>query len=182
MTVDDGRAHVAPNHVMETFESDAALLDTVAPFLAPALSSRDAIVAIATPPHLQALERRLGGAHDLTTARSEGRFLTLDADATLTQVMVEGRPDRQRFMRAVGAPIAEALRRHGGVRAFGEMVSLLWGRGESSGAIALEMLWNDLIGAHPVALLCGYTTSGSEDLGAVYGQHARVPAGSRRLT
>jgi hypothetical protein len=42
------------------------------------------------------------------------------------------------------------------IRAFGEMVDLLFQRGDESAAIALEDLWNGLLEQRKVALLCAY--------------------------
>jgi anti-sigma regulatory factor (Ser/Thr protein kinase) len=45
------------------------------------------------------------------------------------------------------------------VRAFGEMVALLWGAGNVKAAMALESLWNDLAASRQFSLLCAYPTS-----------------------
>jgi anti-sigma regulatory factor (Ser/Thr protein kinase) len=42
------------------------------------------------------------------------------------------------------------------VRAFGEMVGLLWDRGDVSAAIELETLWNALAAELPFSLYCAY--------------------------
>ena len=42
------------------------------------------------------------------------------------------------------------------VRAYGEMVALLWDDGLVNAAIQLEAMWNELGQAHPFSLLCGY--------------------------
>ena len=38
----------------------------------------------------------------------------------------------------------------------GEMVDILWQQGNESGAIRLEILWNQLASTYDFALLCGY--------------------------
>ena len=47
-------------------------------------------------------------------------------------------------------------RPHCTVRAYGEMVDVLWKDGATAAAIRLEMLWNELAGRHSLSLLCGY--------------------------
>jgi hypothetical protein len=42
------------------------------------------------------------------------------------------------------------------IRAYGEMVDVLWKAGQTDAAITLEMLWNSLASKHPFSLLCGY--------------------------
>ena len=42
------------------------------------------------------------------------------------------------------------------IRAYGEMVEVLWKRGQVAAAIRIENLWNDLARSHRFGLLCGY--------------------------
>ena len=42
------------------------------------------------------------------------------------------------------------------VRAYGEMVDVLWKAGQTVAATRLEMLWNDLARSQSFSLLCGY--------------------------
>ena len=70
--------------------------------------------------------------------------------------MIDGRPDRARFADLVGTAVARAQDGHPRVRAFGEMVGLLWSDGKHEAAIALEELWNELLGHQPFALMCSY--------------------------
>jgi hypothetical protein len=37
------------------------------------------------------------------------------------------------------------------------MVDVLWKRSQNTAAIKLEILWNQLAGAHDFSLLCGYS-------------------------
>ena len=43
------------------------------------------------------------------------------------------------------------------IRAYGEMVDVLWKQGLSKAAIELEILWNKLALKHSFSLLCGYS-------------------------
>jgi hypothetical protein len=72
--------------------------------------------------------------------------------------MVNGRPDPARFFRVLDDALACATRgrRGGRVRAYGEMVDLLWRDGKQTAAIALEELWNEASRAHSFSLLCAY--------------------------
>lgn len=72
--------------------------------------------------------------------------------------MRDGVPLAQRFNDAIGPVLTAVAARHPGVtiRAYGEMVDLLWQQGQNAAAIRLEMLWNDLARAHDFKLLCGY--------------------------
>jgi hypothetical protein len=57
-----------------------------------------------------------------------------------------------------GAVIAAAGAGGRPVRAFGEMVALLWDDGLVSDAVRLETMWEELGGKHPFSLFCGYRT------------------------
>src|SRR5262245_59867624 len=104
----------------------------------------------------------------------------LDAAETLAQFMVKGVPDPERFRSVVGGVVAQTVSRHGRVRAFGEMVALLWAKGEHSAAIQVEALWNELGKTHLFALLCAYPMNGfgrrldEPSFRNVCSQHSRV--------
>src|SRR5205085_11235780 len=89
-----------------------------------------------------------------------GHVLLLDAADTLAAFMVSDAPDPALFDAVVGEVVRRAAARGRAVRAFGEMVALLWDAGNVAGAVSLERLWNTL--AHEVAfsLFCAYPTHG----------------------
>ena len=67
-------------------------------------------------------------------------------------------PDPVRFHATVDQLIARACkdRLPCPVRAYGEMVDVLWKRANAEGAIRLEMLWNRVATQAQFSLLCGY--------------------------
>jgi len=170
-------------HAVQFYERDDFLLEGVTRFVASGISDGDCSIVIATKPHRIDLEARLvRRGLDLNAARRRGSYVALDAADTLAKFMVGAAPDRAKFEQVVGALIDRSiqgppLRR---VRAFGEMVALLWAGGNPSGAIELERSWNDLAARRPFSLLCGYPMqafAGSEhDRGfaAVSAAHAHV--------
>jgi uncharacterized protein len=83
----------------------------------------------------------------------------LDADDTLAAFMVDGMPDQHRFRDTLVPVIERACggRRDCVVRAYGEMVDVLWKRGQTVAATRLETLWNMLANSHAFSLLCGYS-------------------------
>jgi hypothetical protein len=66
------------------------------------------------------------------------------------------------------------------VRAYGEMVDVLWQTGHPDAAIRLEMLWNKLALSRGFALLCGYSMGNfykkAEQFQAVCDLHTHVMA------
>jgi MEDS: MEthanogen/methylotroph, DcmR Sensory domain len=109
-------------------------------------------------------------------------FVFLEAESMLREFMVEGMPDAARFNAAV-TPLLDRLsrRRTCTVRAYGEMVDVLWKRGNTAAAIRLEALWNTLADTQPFSLLCGYAADNVYENSAVEDicrQHSHVISGS----
>lgn len=146
-------------HVVQFYGHEAQLIRQVADFIEPAFAADAAAVIIATGTHRDHLraELRTRGI-DLSTAQRDGRYVTMDAAATLARFMVDGRPDRERFAEVIGTALdrAEASSGRGAVLAYGEMVALLWLAGRPDAALQLEELWNELREQRPFKLLCGY--------------------------
>jgi hypothetical protein len=76
----------------------------------------------------------------------------------LATFMVDGTPDATLFNERLPTAIGRLCRGRAGctVRAYGEMVDVLWQDGLTAAAIRLEMLWNLLTTRHDFSLLCGY--------------------------
>jgi PAS domain S-box-containing protein len=157
--------HDHHGHVVQFYAEDAALLDSIARFIATALEAGDAAVAIATDSHRDGLKQRLAARGiDVEAAIRRGKFIPLDAAETLSKFMSDGAPVPEAFAEVVGAVFDRARAtlhaRPGRVVAFGEMVALLWGQGKPEAAIQLEQLWNDLAQTHDFSLRCAYPISG----------------------
>ena len=101
-------------------------------------------VAIARPELLQAL------------AMPDSDLHALDAQATLDSLLLDGEPDWHLFDATVGALVRRLAASGRPIRAYGEMVGLLWTAGERSAALRLEQFWNRLLRAQPLTLYCGY--------------------------
>ena len=144
------------SHAVQFYEDEAFLVETVAIFLAAGLRAGDRLVVIATEAHRNAFLDALGA--DGRNARSSGQLTMLDAAETLDLFMVDGAPDRARFRNVLGRVFAQVCAGHDGrrIRAYGEMVDLLWRRGNPTAAIRLEELWNEAADMHSFELLCAY--------------------------
>lgn len=165
-------------HLVQFYESDAFLAESVRDFIVAGFEQNESAVIVATKEHRVAIDELLEATEfDLQRLRNEGRYVLLDANETLSRFMVDGEPERALFSAAVGSQVAHAAESGGGVRIFGEMVALLWAKGNVAGALRLEELWNELAKAHPFSLLCAYPLSGFADAGsfrAVCSTHNRV--------
>lgn len=151
---------VAGDHTVQFYLDDASLTESVSRHLGAALSAGNAALVAATPDHTETIERNLATALDLGRARSEGRFVCLDAAATLAACQRDGNPDPASFREVVGGAVERAMtataRPAPRVAVFGELVALLTAEGKHDQAITLEHLWNELVASHPVSLVCGY--------------------------
>lgn len=149
----------AAEHVVQLYGTDDRLLTrNVGRYLVEGLRRGDGLLVIATPGHRTSLTRLLREETNYFEAVLEGRLVFLDADTTLTRFLVHGMPDPQRFRHVVGDALNGVRQRagHTGVRAYGEMVGLLWKAGECAAAVRLEELWNGLLKESDVALFCAY--------------------------
>lgn len=155
--MDTTSSAVPHDHAVNFYDRDDDLLAAVVDYAAQALRLGERLVVVATGPHRRALDTALVDLGvDPHRARETGRYVALDAAETLATFMVDGSPDPGRFTASVGATVAAARADGSTVRAFGEMVALLWDSGNVTAAVELEALWNDLGQQHEFSLLCGY--------------------------
>jgi signal transduction histidine kinase/ActR/RegA family two-component response regulator len=150
-----------PEHFVQFYESDTFLLDSLTGFIGAGLSENDACIVVATKPHRDALDERLRACGiDVVAAKASGQFVSLDANETLSKFMADNTPNHEGFRAVVETLIASTAETRPRVRVFGEMVALLWADGNSSAAIKLEELWNDLHKDRPFSLFCAYPMEG----------------------
>ena len=168
------------DHEVAFYETDAHLTDTVAAYLAPAFDGGAAVV-IATAEHRAAFVTALRDRGiDVDGALAGGGLVLLDAAETLATLLEGDMPDADRFRAVIGSIIDSVGAGGRPIRAYGEMVALLWDDGAVHAAIALEDLWNELADTYAFSLLCAYPTSAFEREGStepfrtVCGQHSRV--------
>jgi PAS domain S-box-containing protein len=150
--------HAPERHTVQVYETDGYLVQRVVAFLAEGLRARERCVTVATRTHRELIQNGLTASGlDVAQVIASGDLVLLDANETLATFMVGGTPDPARFQLSVGAAVGRAT--HGGrrVRAFGEMVDLLWRDGHVEAALQLERLWNELAKKHDFDLLCAYT-------------------------
>jgi MEDS: MEthanogen/methylotroph, DcmR Sensory domain len=149
----------AADHAVHVYDDVSELARSVAAYLAGGFRVGDPALLIVTPHHFEVfsteLERR---DWDAAALERLGLLVRVDAEEVLESLMVDELPSAERFEQVVGGLVDETSERFPGrtIRAFGEMVDVLWQRGQERAAIALEERWNDLARTRPLALLCGY--------------------------
>ena len=174
-------ALTGPGHGVQFYRDDAERIWVLTDFVTDGLKAGQPVVAIVASPRLVQLRQALTD-RGLTVRALEdnGQLILLDARLMLTALVNGHGVDPPRFRGIVGAVMERAGGRRRVVRAYGEMVDLLWKDGQASAALRLEQLWNALARDYHFALLCGYAADnfvGAEPgsaFEAVCGQHRVV--------
>jgi len=147
-------APLGADHFVQFYEDDSDLSRVVAIFLGDGIRAGDSLVVIATQAHERLFRQQLAS---LGLDPAQVQFF--DAHDTLSKILRDGQPDREAFERYVGSLIGNlcaGLSGERSLRAYGEMVDVLWQGGRREEAIRLEELWNDLQERHSFVLLCAY--------------------------
>jgi signal transduction histidine kinase len=145
-------------HAVQFYDDEAFLFETVGLFVRSALDAGDAAVIIATPAHTDGILNQLGK-QARERALSAGQLVLIDAEALLARFMLDDRPGIEPFFESIDrmlTSLAATLGPGQCIRAFGEMVDILWRQGKRAAAIELEKLWNHFGEAHQLRVLCAY--------------------------
>jgi hypothetical protein len=157
-------------HQVAAYKDVAALVARVARLVAESLDEGVPVITVSRPVVRDAVAGALAKRGvDVGRATRKGSFVALDADEAMALFMVDGHPDPHLFADFVASAMPADGRP---VNAFGEMVALLWERGEVVAAVELEALWNTALVEHPIRLLCAYP--GELLAGAELGDVARM--------
>ena len=149
------------DHFVQFYDNEFFLLDSITEFISDGLHAGDACVVIGTEAHRDWLATKLlGHGLDVVNDGLGDRYFAFDAQETLSRFFVNDVIYPELFRKLVGDVLTRAAgkgARH--VRAFGEMVALLAGRGNFKAATQLEQLWNELQKKQEFALFCAYSLS-----------------------
>jgi DcmR-like sensory protein len=168
------------DHFVQIYDHGDALLDALESFVANGLRADEGVLVIATPRHLNALEHRLiASGLDLANLGYRNRYIAMDAEDTLSRFMVDGWPDEKRFVAVVTSLLSRVGAPMRPVRAFGEMVALLWAQGHRGATIRLELLWHALCEKRGLSLFCayprvGFTKDPESSIREICAAHSRV--------
>lgn len=147
-------------HAVRFYRDADSLCGIVGDFLADGLAAGQPAIIIATPQHVSGILEHLKAlSFAVDELQLSGDLVLLDAEEVLAGFMTGGMPDSARFASTI-VPVLEKTsrgRKECTVRAYGEMVDVLWKAGHQVAATRLEMLWNDLARTQQFSLLCGYS-------------------------
>jgi MEDS: MEthanogen/methylotroph, DcmR Sensory domain len=147
-------------HSVLFYKDDASVRESVSGYIASALRAGEPALVIARPALLHELTIEVHRQHvqGAPFGPERGAFITLDAEATLARICVEGKPDARLFQQVVGGVLDELCDSGKRVAAYGEMVGLLCERGHYADAVRLEHMWNALLARCHASLFCGYAS------------------------
>lgn len=156
---------IAPcDHILQIYEDDDAFIETLLGFVTSGLNSGDAVIIIATTEHLSVLNQRLRSqGFDLFSLALKDQYIPLNAEETLSQFMINGWPDENLFYHLIADLLLRARKKDRKVRAFGEMVAVLWSQGHSGATVQLEHLWTRFCQSEQFSVLCAYPKVGFTD-------------------
>jgi PAS domain S-box-containing protein len=161
-------ASAIPDHSVQFYEGDEFLLARLTDYLLEGFAQDVPCLVIATPSHREALIRKLADlGWDHRVLESGLRLLLLDASETLAMFMRNGQPDESLFRSALDSILTLSGYAGRPVRAFGEMVALLWLEGNEAAAVKLEDLWDGYLKGSSIKLLCAYPILGTKGLHSI---------------
>ena len=145
------------DHIVQTYQDPVFLADAVGEYLAPGLARGEAVIVIARPENIAQFLRKLEslGVQPEKAIQTE-QLRLLDAEQTLARFMADGMPQWKAFHEVIGGLIAQVRLQYPSVRAYGEMVDILWQQGSRDAAIRLEEYWNELTRLQTFSLFCAY--------------------------
>src|ERR1700682_5983446 len=152
-------------HLVYPHTDDAHLAEAVGLFTSAGLRRGEAVILITTAAHCEPIRERLEReGFNLKELEMTGLLVCEDAEKLLSTFVFDGIVDELRFKARLGRMIEKAKTADGkrrAVRIFGEMVDLLW-KSNARTTERLEELWNEVIDAHSVPLLCAYSLAGTK--------------------
>jgi hypothetical protein len=153
-------ADAAPSdHIVQLYQDQEFLSRAVCRFAGAALANGEGIILVPTLSHWNGIRPRLEAEGvDVDAAQESGQLTVVDADDFLPRFMLGAMPDSPLFLGLAADVIGQA--RAGGrfpkVRWWGEMVNVLWERGDTAASMNLEDLFDHLADEHDIAIFCSF--------------------------
>lgn len=155
-------AEIAPaEHIVQIYTSGDMFIDSLERFAGNGIQQEEGVIVIATGEHIRALNQRLTArGFNIKDALVKQQYIPLDAEEMLAKFMVNNWPDEKLFEQLIAGLLAEAGKNGRRVRAFGEMVAILWATGHMDATHQLEQMWEALCQRKLLSLFCAYPKSG----------------------
>lgn len=148
----------AGSHIVQVCQNKALQVEVVTRYIKEGLLNGEAVIIIAKPALRKAVIAKMDALDlDVHFFKSQGQIKFFDAELLLSGFLIDGVLEEQAFQEFIGLPIQAAQLKFGKVRAFGEMMNVLWKKGQYDTAMQLEDFWNDLSKKLEFSLLCSYS-------------------------
>ena len=147
------------DHIVQLYQDQDFLNRAVCRFAGAAITNGEGLILVPTLSHWNAFHPRLEAEGvDVEAARERGQLTVVDADNFLPRFMRDGMPDSPVFLGLAADVIGQAHAggRYETVRWWGEMVNVLWERGDVAASMNLEDLFDQLGHKQNVALFCSF--------------------------
>lgn len=147
------------DHIVQLYQDQQFLNRAVCRFAAAAIANGEGVILVPTAAHWEAFRPRLEAEGvDITGSQERGQLTVVDADELLPQFVRNAMPDAPVFLGLAGEVIAKARGngRYPKVRWWGEMVNVLWERGDVAASMDLEDRFDHLAHEHEIAIFCSF--------------------------
>jgi hypothetical protein len=147
------------DHIVQLYQDQDFLNRAVCRFAGAAIANGEGIILVPTATHWNGIRPRLEAEGvDVDAARERGQLRVVDADEFLPRFMRGAMPDSPLFLGLAADVIgqAQAGGRYAKVRWWGEMVNVLWERGDAAASMQLEDLFDHLAHNHDIAIFCSF--------------------------
>jgi hypothetical protein len=153
-------SHAAPrDHVVQLYQDPDFLNRAVCRFAGAALANGEGLILVPTVAHWNAFRPRLEAEGiDVKSAQDSGQLSIVDADELLPRFMQKALPDGPMFLGLAGEIVARTrgAGRFANVRWWGEMVNVLWERGDVAASMNLEDLFDRVAHEQNIAIFCSF--------------------------
>jgi hypothetical protein len=178
---------IAPSdHLVQIYENESHFINTLEGFAGSGILSGDSVIIIAKQFHLDQLnERLLKHNFNIESLIENSLYIPLEANEVLCKFMINGWPDEKMFNNVISEILDRARENGRKVRAFGEMVAILWEQGNNGATVRLENLWHNLHAWDRFSLYCAYPKSGftrqyDDSISEICRAHSKIIDGENR--
>lgn len=147
------------DHIVQLYQDQQFLNRAVCRFAAAAIANGEGVILVPTVAHWDAFRPRLESEGvDVKAAEKRGQLTVVDADNLLPTFMRDGMPDSPVFLGLAQSVVSQARGdgRYPKVRWWGEMVNILWERGEVAASMQLEDQFDQLAHEQDIAIFCSF--------------------------
>ena len=172
-------------HTVQFHGNDSHYLDEVSQLVGATLRSGEQVVLVTTEATRNGVAQRLQAQQmNLALLAEREQYIAQDSTLALSQVVHDGRPDRQRLAEIIHGLDQLRLALPNGPRGrltiFGDMTVSLCRSGNFEAALELERIWDELTQALPFFTVCSYPIecfehpAGRDQFAHVCAEHSAV--------